>query len=89
MTTQIKLEFVSQGFKEILESDGVKGLVESATETIKQRADSDITGESEGFSASVYKGNYGGGRWVGMVHTTDYESKRAESEDKSLTKAVR
>ena len=85
---QLRLEFNSDGFKEILCSDGVHGLVDSTTEKIKTKADAGIQGASEGFQASSFLGNYGGGRWIGVVSTTDYESMVAEAEGKALSKAV-
>lgn len=88
MSSQLRLEFNSDGFREILCGDGVKGMVDSATEKIKVKADAGIQGTSEGFSASSFLGNYGGGRWVGVVSTTDKESMIAESEGKALSKAV-
>ena len=89
MAKQIKIEFVSDGFKEILNSDGVKGVVDKAAQDIKSRADASIHGESSGFAAYTYKGGFGGGRWVGIVSTTDVASMVAESEEKALTKAVK
>ena len=89
MATQIKLEFKSEGFRQILMGSGVQGVVQNATEQIRANANAGITGESEGFSAHTWQGNYGGGRWIGSVSTTDLESQRAESEDKALSKAVR
>ena len=59
-----------------------------AAERIRAKATANIAGESEGFSARVWQGNYGGGRVIGSVSTTDYESQRAEAEDKALSKAV-
>ena len=85
---QLRLEFNSDGFKEILCSDGVHGLVDSTTEKIKAKADAGINGDSEGFRASSMLGNYGGGRWVGFVSTTDNATMIAESEGKALSKAV-
>lgn len=89
MAQQIRLEFISAGFKEILESDGVRNVIEDTTKGIQQRANANITGESEGFNASVKLGNYGGGRWLGFVGTNDQASRVAESENGALTKAVR
>ena len=88
MAKQIKLEFKSEGFREILCGGGVQSAVSSAAEQIRARANANIAGESEGFSAHVWQGNYGGGRVIGSVSTTDYESQRAEAEDKALSKAV-
>lgn len=89
MATQIKLKFNSDGFKQILTGSGVQSVVQSATEKIQAKANANINGSSEGFSAHVWQGNYGGGRWIGSVSTTDAESQRAEAEDKALSKAVK
>lgn len=89
MATQIKLTFNSDGFKQIQTGSGVQSVVQSATENIQGKANANISGTSEGFSARVWQGNYGGGRWIGSVSTTDTESQRAEAEDKALSKAVK
>lgn len=89
MATQIKLKFNSDGFKQILTGSGVQSVVQSATDNIQSKANANINGTSEGFSAHVWQGNYGGGRWIGSVSTTDAESQRAEAEDKALSKAVK
>lgn len=89
MATQIKLTFNSDGFKQILTGSGVQSVVQSSTDNIQSKANANITGTSEGFSSHVWQGNYGGGRWIGSVSTTDTESQRAEAEDKALSKAVK
>ena len=89
MARQTAIEFNPDGFREILLSDGVKSVVQSATDSIKAKADANISGDSVGFSSNVWRGNYGGGRWIGNVTTTDHESMVAESEDKALTRAVK
>lgn len=89
MPTQTKIKFNSDGFKQILTGSGVQSVVQSATEKIQAKANANINGASEGFSAHVWQGNYGGGRWIGSVSTTDTESQRAEAEDKALSKAVK
>lgn len=89
MGKQIRIKFNSDGFKQILKSDGVKSLVTDETKTIADRANGNIEGDSEGFSTDVIYGGYGGGRWVGFVSTTDLASMQAESENKALSKAVR
>lgn len=86
---EVKIEFNSEGFKEILMSDGMKRCVEAAANDIKNRADSNIDEESEGYSVNTWQGGYGGGRWVASVTTTDFASMAAESERKALTKAVK
>lgn len=88
MTTT--LQFISEGFKAILESEGTKEVVRSAAEEIKNKANANAGIEdSEGFSCEVWHGNYGGGRWVASVSTTDKKTMKAESEDKALSRAVR
>lgn len=88
MATNIRLEFISDGFKQILESDGVRELVQETADNIKDRANANNTRGGQGFESNVIQGNYGGGRWIGFVKSTDRESDIAESEDKALTGAV-
>ncbi len=76
-----RIEFNSEGFKEILTGDGVKSLVSSTAQGIASRA-------GAGFEATTICGGYGGGRWVGFVSSTDAESAKAESEYKVLSGAV-
>ena len=89
MAGQVNIEFNSAGFREILTSDGVRAVVQAATDEIQAKANANISEESEGFSSQVRIGGYGGGRWVGHVTATDGASIRAESEDKALTRAVK
>ena len=88
MATNIRLEFISDGFKQILESDGVRELVQETADNIKDRANANNARGGQGFESNVIQGNYGGGRWIGFVKSTDRESDIAESEDKALTGAV-
>ena len=83
-----KLEFNSDGFKQILEGEGVKNLVESSANKIKSEADGNVSGDSTGFKVNTHIGGYGGGRYISHVNSTDLESAKAESEGKALTKAV-
>ena len=90
MAQQIRLEFNSDGFKQLLASAETRDMIAEHTNAIKQRADANIAGESEGFNARVEQAksaNYGG-RWIGVVGTSDYASVVAESENGALTKAV-
>ena len=87
--SKAEIEFISEGFKEILNSKGVHDLLEQIANDIKSRADSNIGENSEGFKVTVMEGNYGGGRWVAHVQTTDHATMVAEAEHKALTKAVR
>lgn len=84
----VRIVFNSEGFRQILLSDGCRDLVQSTTEEIKNKADANNTRGGDGFEASTMVGGYGGGRWIGFVSTTDNASKIAESEDKALTRAI-
>ena len=84
MAKRVRIEFNTEGFRELLQSNEVKGLVEEHANAILDRAG----GEEEGFSASVWEAGYGGGRWAGTVRTASYDAARAEATDKTLTKAV-
>lgn len=92
MAKQIRLEFNSDGFKEILTGAGVQNLVSEATQKIQAQANANAAGEldedSEGFSAKTWLGGFGGGRWVGSVSTTDHSTMVAEAENKALSRAV-
>lgn len=76
-----RIEFNSDGFRQILLSDGCRQLVQSTTEDIRDKA-------GDGFESSVQVGGYGGGRWIGFVSTTDQDSVKAETEGKALTRAL-
>lgn len=88
MAAQIEIQFISDGFRQILLSDGVRNVVQNATDEIQAKANAGISDDSAGFSAQVWQGSYGGGRWVGSVTTTDKASIIAEAENKVLTGAV-
>lgn len=92
MAKQIRLEFISEGFKEILTGAGVQNLVSEATQKIQAQANANAAGEldeeSNGFSAKTWLGGFGGGRWVGSVSTTDHSTMVAEAENKALSRAV-
>lgn len=88
MSQQMKIEFISDGFREILMSDGVKELVNEAATQIQERANSNLAEDSEGYEKTVMVGGYGGGRWVGFVQTTDRASCVAEAEYNALSGAV-
>ena len=90
MSSKTEIQFISAGFKAILECEETKQLVKSLGEEIQQKANanSGLDGE-DGFSLDVWQGNYGGGRWVASVTTTGKDSMIAESEDKALSRAVR
>ena len=92
---ETRLVFNSEGFRQILLSQGCHDLVQQTTDAIKDRAianyEAVVPGHvnaSEGINARTQVGNYGGGRWVGFVSTADKYAAAAESEDKILTRAL-
>lgn len=88
MSKQMKIEFISAGFREILTSDGVKALVDDAASEIQSKANANLLEDSEGYEKTVMYGGYGGGRWVGFVQCTDRASCIAEAEYNALSGAV-
>lgn len=90
----VKIEFNSEGFRQILLSSGVQGVVEDATNQITARANANLTvSSSEGYEGDVLESprmsGYGnGGRWVGFVRALDYKTMADEAENKSLSRAV-
>ena len=88
MATQMKLKFNSDGFKQILCGDGVRQMVETSTNTIAANANANNLRGGEGFEPMIKIGQFGGGRWVGYVSTTDIKSRIAEAEDKALSRAL-
>lgn len=81
MASKGKLEFIDQGFRDILSSEGTNSVITEVSNSIASKA-------GKGFESAV--SYYGvGNRWIGFVHTTDYKSMKEESENKTLTKAVR
>ena len=88
MTVSTRLEFISEGFRQILLSDGCHELVSSITEEIAEKANANNDRGGEGFASSVQVGGYGGGRWIGFVGTQDNKGCIAESEDLALTRAL-
>ena len=92
--SDIKIEFNSAGFREILMSEGVRGVVQDATEKIAARANANLTDSSSlGYEGDVLESprmsGYGnGGRYVGFVRALDYKAMADEAENKSLSRAV-
>lgn len=92
MAKQIRIEFNSEGFREILTGAGVQSAVSEATQKIQAQANANAAGDlaesSDGFSAKTWLGGFGGVRWVGSVSTTDHSTMVAEAENKALSRAV-
>ena len=86
---QLEIEFISEGFAQILTSAGVMSAVQSATSQIKQRANANNTRGGSGFFSGTRIGMaYGSNRALGFVYTSDKKSAIAEAEDKALSGAV-
>ena len=83
-----KIEFISQGFKDILFSSGTKELLQGISDDIRDKANQDMP-QGEGFASNVQSGGYGGGRYIAFVRTETTEAALEESENMTLTKAVR
>lgn len=82
MSTKIRVEFLSDGFQQVLNQPGVKDLLDREARGIASRA-------GDGFKASSGHGNYGGSpRPIAVVGSSDYEGRRAEAEDQALSKAL-
>ena len=83
-----RIVFNSDGFRQLLLSDGVRELVQSTAEEICDKANGNSTRGGEGFVVRTQVGGYGGGRYIAFVSSTDKNSFIAESEDKALTGAL-
>jgi hypothetical protein len=82
MAQEIKIDFISEGFRAILTSGEVRGLVSSTAQDIASRA-------GEGFEVDTILGNYGGGRWISVVSARTREANAEQSENHVLNNALR
>lgn len=89
MAKKVEIQFFSEGFEQILTSDGTMSAVKSAAESIRARANENNTHGGSGFYAGTRTGRaYGSQRALGFVYTSDEKSAIAEAEDKALSEAV-
>ena len=88
---EIKLEFISEGFKQILNSDGMRSLVESTADDICAKANANVGGfETAGYKVTtMHATKWKDGRWISHVQAADYAAAEAEAEYKALTRAVK
>lgn len=84
----VRIEFISEGFKQILTSEGCHDIVEKTTQEICEKANGNNARGGDGFVASTQIGGYGGGRWIGFVTASDKNASAAQSEDQALTRAL-
>lgn len=81
-----EINFISAGFKQILESDGVRDLVQDVANGICERANANFGGD--GFAVNVRHLGYGGGRYGAFISSVDESAARAEANDHVLTRAI-
>lgn len=80
MTGKMKIEFLNQGFIDVLSCAGTYDMIDSQAQDIAKKA-------GEGFGKDVVKG-YSNTRWIAFVHAETAEAAKAEAEDKVLSRAV-
>ena len=89
MENKVEIEFISEGFEQILISAGTMSAVKAAADQIRSRANANNTRGGRGFHSGTRTGRaYGSQRALGFVYTTDDKSAIAEAEDKALSGAV-
>ena len=81
---KIRLEFNSQGFAQILASEGCHDLVQSVAEDVAARANA-----NSGLDSFVANSVKAPTRYIAFASTSDKASMIAESENKALTGALR
>ena len=81
-----RIEFISPGFKAILNTEEMHNVVEEVAQHIADNANGNYGGD--GFEATTKLGGYGGGRWIAFVSSSDKDSLKAESEESALTRAI-
>lgn len=92
--SEVQIKFNSEGFRQILLGDGVRQVVQDATDRIANTANANLTDPgSDGFEGDVVESprmsGYGnGGRWVGFVRSVDAGAAEDEAENKVLSRAV-
>ena len=83
MPTKIRIELNHDGIRQLLMSEPIAVECEKAARNIAQRA-------GDGFEVSeIWTPRFGGGRVGYSVKTATDGARRAEAEDKVLSKAVR
>lgn len=82
--SETRIVFNSDGFRQILQSEGCKEAVQQVTDNIKDKAVANYGAET-GISSNVKQMPT---RWVGFVSTTDSNASAAEAYDSILTRAL-
>ena len=73
MGARVRLEFVSNGFHEVINQPGVGAAVRSAAQGIANKA-------GHGATVRMFRGNYGGGRPVAVVRVTKGSGKDGDGD---------
>jgi hypothetical protein len=71
MSKQIRIEFISDGFRQILQGSETRSLVEKHATEIQRKTDADA-------NVDIISGGYGGGRWVGFVSVSGRDQEALE-----------
>lgn len=77
---KMKIEFLNQGFIDVLSSEGTYEEIKAQAEEIARRA-------GDGFGYDIVKG-YLNTRWIAFVHSETPEAAKAEAENKVLSGSV-
>ena len=92
-----KIQFISEGFRDILQTAGTQQVVQEVTESIKQNCVAnfaavslDGTDAESAFHTEIKQANSAAykGRFIGFVSTADPYAVLAETEDKIMTRAL-
>ena len=81
-------EWNHSGFRSILNSPGVEGIITNHTVAICTRANANVPANSEGFGYKIYTGGRQG-RVVGVLFPNDEAAFIAETEEKAASRAIR
>ncbi|SPT53798.1 Uncharacterised protein [Actinomyces bovis] len=82
MSTSVRFEFSSEGFQQVLNSEGVKARLQRMGEAVAAEA-------GDGFETNLYQANYGGSpRPMIVVRAATMHARLAEARDKALTRAL-
>lgn len=84
MAKSVRLDFKSEGFRQILTSPGVRAEVDRIAQAVLSAAG----GEARGYGKKTFLGSYGGGRWVSTVFTETVEGIVDESKNRTLYRAI-
>ena len=84
-----RLKFIRKGFEKILCCEGTKEVVSDAADKIAIRANSRNRFGGTGYNTHMeYQCVFGSRRVEYWVRATDEAAKKAESEDKALTRSI-